>query len=329
MSPRVLSIIAALLACALVVAQFFFAGAALFHTWQYAFALAILAWIVIANVAREMRDAEGKGARLTALALVGALIVIADGMASGLLGPDTERVTRAPGSIAPLPGLGAAFFAGVDPQGIANGNAGVVLRRSDRSQVPITPGSRKFLGALMLYTEPVPAAYVEAFDISGNHLTVTQPNGGSFLSPVLLFRERQMIAGKVHPVDGFNVPAVKRSLKVVYLNADDVLLLHVPLSGTPRPAMLYDVFDESGNHSLAIGVAASGDETTLAGVRLRATLGRYPELVIVSVPEPFVLLTGFVIFAFGLAASSLAKKSLPARSVTEPATTIIPRRRDA
>jgi hypothetical protein len=315
-NPRTLSLIAALLACALVVAQFVYAGAAVFHTWQYATALAILAWMLIAQGVREMR--ESGGGRLMAVALLGVVIVVADGMASGLLGPDTERVTRAPGSILPVPGLGAAVFSSADPQTIASGSASITLRRRDRSEIAITPGSRKFFGALMLFVEPIPAAYVEAFDASGNHLTITQPNGGSFLSPVLLFQEKQAIAGQQHPVDGFAIPAAKRTLKVVYLTAGDVARLHVPLApgAAPRPAILYDVFDLSGNHSLAIGVAQSGDETTLASVRLRSTLGHYPELVIASVPEPYVLLLGLLLFASGIGALALGKKSIPSRAAS-------------
>lgn len=316
------SLLAALIACALVVAQIVFSGAPLFHTWQYAFALAILGWLLIAQAAREVRSAEGRGGRWIALGLLGALIVVADGMASGLVGPDTERVAHAPGSIMPLPGVGAAFFSSADPRAIEAGEASVTLRRRNHRDIVVTPGSRKFVGALMLLAQPMPAAYIEASDARGNHLTVTQPSGGSFLSPVLLFHDRQPIAGSIHPIDAFALPAAQRSLKVVYLSADDVSRLHVPLTphAAGASAILYDVFDESGNHSLAIGVAASGEETTLAGVHLRATLGRYPQLVIASVPQPYVLLLGLGLIALGLGTSAFLAKSVPARSNTEPAT---------
>jgi hypothetical protein len=319
MSPA--SLLAALLACALVAAQIAFPGAALFHTWQYAFALAILAWLLIAYGTRVMREKGRRGGRMLGLALLGVLIVVADGLASGLLGPDTERVARAPGSITPIPEVGAVFFSGADPQTVEKGEAVVTVRRKNEPEIVVTPGSRKFDGALLLSTTPSTAAYIDAFDEKGNHLTVTQPTGGSFLSPVLLFADRQNIAGRVRPVDGFALPGARRSVKVVYFSAADAAEMHlpVPADASGKPALLFDVFDESGNHSLGIGVAASGETVSVGGVRLRPTLGSYPQLVIASVPEPYALLLGFGLFVFGLAASGQKPRTAPARTGAEPA----------
>ncbi|HTX03999.1 MAG TPA: hypothetical protein VMD07_09985 [Candidatus Acidoferrales bacterium] len=301
MKTRLAGIVTEVVACVLVIAQIIVPGDALFHTWQYALALAVVAWLLIASVSRSRRGLFG-------ISLLGALIVIADGLASGLLGPDTERLARAPGTVAPIPDIGAAaFFSNATPQSIARGDAVITIRRRNHSEILVTPGSRKFLGGSLLTAVRMPVAYVEAFDEGGNHLTVTQPTGAAFLSPFLLFRTRQEIAGGSHPIDGFALPAVNRSVKVVYFTPEDVARLHMqlPPSADGEPAMLYDVFDSRSNHSLGIGVAASGVQTEIGGVRLRATLGTYPQLVIASAPQPYILTLGLLLIASGIVGSFL------------------------
>lgn len=301
MKVRLPGLITELLACVLVIVQIAVPGNALFHTWQYALALAVVAWLLIAAASRTGRN-------LFAVSLFGALIVTADGLASGLLGADSQRIVRAPGTIAPIPDAGAAaFFSSASPQSIADGNAVITLRRRNHSDVLVTPGSRKFLGALLFTGESMPVAYVEAFGDGGNHLTVTQPTGTTFLSPFLLFRSQQEIAGGMHRIDGFALPAANRNVKVVYFAASDLsrLDLKLPPSAAGKPAILYDVFDARANQSLGIGVAVSGVETEIGGVRLRATLGTYPQLVVASAPQPYVLLLGLVLIVAGIAGSFL------------------------
>jgi hypothetical protein len=298
---RFAAIFAELVACALVIAQIVFPGNALFHTWQYALSLVVVAWLLITSAARSRRALLG-------ISLLGALIVVADGLASGLLGPDTERIARAPGTVAPLPNIGAAaFFSSATPQSLARGNAVITIRRRNHLDIIVAAGARKFLGAVLLTADAMPVAYLEAFDDDGNHLTVTQPTGTAFLSPFLLFRTRQDIAGEAHPIDGFALPGGNRTVKAVYFTPDDVARLHVavPPSAAGQPAILYDVFDAASNHSLGIGVAASGVQTEIGGVRLVATLGTYPQLVIASAPHPYVLILGLFLIVVGLAGSSL------------------------
>ncbi len=292
---------AELVACVLVIAQIVFPGDPLFHTWQYALALAVVAWLLITSAARNRRA-------LFSISVLGALIVIADGLASGLLGPDTERVARAPGTVAPLPDIrAAAFFSSATPESLVKGNATITIRRRNHLDILVTTGSRKFLGAMLLTANAIPVAYVEAFDDDGNHLTVTQPTGAAFLSPFLLFRTRQEIAGGPHPVDGFALPGANRTVKVVYFTADDVVRLKVavPPSAAGQPAILYDVFDARSNNSLGIGVAGSGVQTEIGGVRLHATLGTYPQLVIASAPHPYALIFGLLLIVVGITGSFL------------------------
>lgn len=304
MSSRVATLVAGFVACAAVVAQIVVPGQPVFHTWQYALALAVLAYLLVSYVAPAMRGADGPVGKMVAVALLGVLIVVADGLASGLLGPDTETIARAPGTIAPLPEIGAAaFFAGADPTTIASGRATVTLRRRSAPDVVIPSGTRRFFGALLLEVKPKPAAYIDATDESGNHQTITQQTGGAFLSPVLLFREQQPIMGELHPVDAFQLPAANRNVKAVYFYTRDLAQLHVPAEAHGEPALLYDVFTTSSNKSIGITLAPSGEAVKIAGIVVRATVGTYPELVISSAPEPFVLSFGLALFAFGLAAA--------------------------
>lgn len=295
MSAPLGSLVVGIVACGLVAAQIVFPGQALFHTWQYALALALVAWLLVSAAAREPRG-------FITLAMLGAMIVVADGFASGLLGPDTETVVRAPGTIAPLPELGvAAFFAGGDAQTIESGRATITLRRRNGGDIVVPQNSRRFLGASLLIAQSAPAAYIDATDAAGNHLTVTQPTGGSFLSPVLLFRQQQTIAGSTHPVDGFSLPGANRTVKCVYFSPSDVAQLHVPVpeAAAGRPAILYDVFDTASNRSAGIAVSLGGEMTAIGGVHLRATLGRYPRLIVASAPQPLALILGFLLFVVG------------------------------
>jgi hypothetical protein len=138
--------------------------------------------------------------RRLAIASIGAVVVIVAGIASGLLGPDTETIARAPGTVAPLPDVGAAgFFPVADPATIARGDAQLEVRRRDGTSIDVGPNVRRFFGTTALETAPQMAAYVEARDGSGGRLTITQPTNPAFLSPVLLFPERVTIAGRSHP----------------------------------------------------------------------------------------------------------------------------------
>ena len=303
MSARASATVAAVGACAIVLAQIVVPGEALYHTWQYALALAVLGYLVISYAAPALRGADGTIGKWLGVAMLGVVIVIADGMASGLLGPDTERIVRAPGTVAPLPDIGAAaFFSGASPRTIEEGTATIALRRRNAPDIAIAPGSRKFLGASVVQLESRPAAFVDATDDRGNHLTITQQTG-AFLSPVLLFRQAQSIAGRMHPVDGFQLPGANRSVKAVYFSAGDVGALHVPSDALGRPALLYDVFDSASNRSLGIAIAPSGSAITIGGIVLHTAVGSYPRLIVASAPEPDALGFGLLLFVLGLASA--------------------------
>ena len=313
MSSRVTAIGAAVVALALVAAQDVVPAFEPFHQWQYALALAILAWVLCAYAAGALRGSDGSDGKAVGLAVVGALVVLAAGLASGLLGPDTTRVVRAPGTVAPLPDVrGAAFFGSADAAAIERGDASVVLRRRSHKDIVVTPGERKFLGASVLLLEPRSAAYIEATDAAGNRLTITQPSGPSFLSPVLLFRDEQMIAGATHRIDAFTLPARRRVFKVVYFSAAQLTAVRPTSERVAGPALLYAASDAQTGRPLGIILGASGVPVRLADVRLRAVLGSSPALVIASAPHPYALFVGIALFVIGLGAAALVRARTPA-----------------
>jgi hypothetical protein len=281
----------------LVLAQDAYPAWAGFHTWEYATLLAIVAAAAFSH-ARRVNDLAGL------LGLLGALVIVAAGLGSGLLGPDTEIVARAPGTVAPLPDVGAAaFFPNADAPAIASGAAAIVLRRRTGAAIDVAPGERRFLGATELQLVPQVAAYIEARDRRGEHLTITQPTNAAFLSPVLLFAERVPVAGKLLPADGFAVPAARRQVKAFYFSkADSQAAQARGMAGVE--SLLFAVDDEGGRLVRgAIGFARSGSTVELGGLRLKPTLGSYPALAISAVPYPPALAIGGLLFMAGLALS--------------------------
>ena len=271
-----------------------------FHTWQYA---ALLALVAVTILAAQLgaRKQPSAGAGRFAIAMFGALIVVVAGMASGLLGPDSETIARAPGTVAPLPDVGAAaFFPNVGPDAVARGNQPVILRRRSAGTLEITPGERRYVGTAALETEPHLAAFVEALDLRGNHLTITQPTNAAFLSPVLSFPQTVTVDGRALQVDAFAVPALHRQVKAFYFSPEMTAAVRDP-AVTGRPALLFEVEDDAGKHlAHAIGFGPSGAEVTLGGARLRGTIGTYPALVLSAIPSIPATAFGVTLFLVGL-----------------------------
>lgn len=306
MSPRAVGIGSALASIALVLAQDAAPQWAGFHTWQYAAALALGATAVGAYAFAGRRGEDGRVGLRLVVAMGGTLVIVAAGLAAALLGPDTEIVSRAPGTVAPLGDVGAAaFFPVADASAVGRGGAHVLLQRSHATPIDVAPGQRRFVGASAVELVPRTAAYVEARTPSGDHLTLTQPTNPAFLSPVLLFAQQVAIAGKTLPADTFAVPALHRQVKAFYFAAGapgNAANAHgQPASG---PSVLFAVDDDSGRLVPGgIGFAASGQSVELGGLRLRATLGTYPSLAVSAVPLPLALWLGTALVVVGFALS--------------------------
>lgn len=318
MSGRISAVVIALIAIALVLAQDVSPQTPLYHTWQYALALAIALAVVLLYANGARGGEEGIAGRRLAVAMLGAAIVDVAGLASGLLGPDTANVIGTPGTVSPIPALGsAAFFAPADAGAIARGEGGVTLRRRNATEIALGARSRRVLGESIVYLDQRPAAYIEAYDESGRHLTVTQPTNPSFLSPVLLFRDTQRIATATVPFDTFATPARKRTLRALYFTPKQLAQFNHAGIDPTRPALIVTAADDAG-HELGITLVSSGQEVMIAGIRLRATLGTYPALAIAAAPPTWALIAGIALFVFGVAWAALARPPSASR-VIEPA----------
>jgi len=298
-SPRITAIVLAVLAIGLTVAQDVAPARDWYHSWQY-IALLALAIVVMVGYAWSARTgADGVAGKRVALALIGAIAVAVAGLLSGLIGPDTVTVVGTPGTVAPVPDLGvAAFFAPADPGSLARGDATVTLRKPGDAPLEIGPQPVP-VGLSVLFTQRRPAAYVVARDAHGNRLTVTQPNNPSFLSPVMLFRQRQQIRETTFPMDTFATPAMHRIARVLYFSAADLAAFRHGVPGAAnRPGAVLSIADDAGN-ARGLTIAASGLPVNVADLNLTITLGTYPVLVIASAPQPVVTIAGLAMFLAG------------------------------
>lgn len=318
MTSRVPALGVAVVAILLVLAQLAFPATPLYHTWQYALALALALVVLLGYANAARRGEDGLPGRRLALAMAGAAIVDLAGLASGLLGPDTATIAGTPGTVVPIPALGAAAaFAPADADAIARGRAAVGLRRRGAGELAIDGGARRLVGESLLYLQPEPAAYVEATDARGAHLTITQPTNASFLSPVLLFRDRQRIGGLSVPLETFATPATKRVFRALYFTPADLATFRRDAGELREPALVMTAASDDGR-PLGVALARSGVDTTLGDVRLRVTIGSYPALAIAAAPEPWALVAGLLLFVGGLAWAGWTARGIVSECAASP-----------
>jgi hypothetical protein len=305
-TARVAVLAVALLAIGLVVAQDLYPVTALYHTWQYAAALSLALAVMIAFANGVRRGDDGATGKRLLIAIAGASIVAVAGLASGLLGPDTAAIAGTPGTVTPVPALNAAaFFGAADPGALAAGSGIVTLRRRGAAEIVLAGGGRRLDGESLLYLDPRPAAFIEAFDERGAHLTVTQPTNASFLSPVLLFRQHQRVGAFDLPFDTFATPARHRVLRALYFTPRQLQeFAHAGVTDTTRPGLVLTASDDAGR-PLGITLASSGRTVSIGGLHVRVTLGTYPALAIASAPPAWALVVGIALFLTGLGWSAL------------------------
>lgn len=302
MIDRPVALATTALVVALVAAQDVYPMWKFVHTEPYAVALAVAICVLVAYALRASKGRDGDAGRWLVLTAAGGLLVAVTGLASGLLGPDTQTLVRAPGSVAPLGDIGvAAFFPIADAGGIARGDATIELRRRRGGRIPVRDGGRRLVGTAVLAAQRHLAAYVEAFDANGRHLTITQPTNAAFLSPVLQFPQTIAISGQTLPSDGFATPAVHRQITAVYISAKSGEAMNASRLAN-QEVVLFSVRDDRGHQLPAgIGVVPSGSEAQIGDIRLRATIGSYPELIVGSAPHPLALAIGGACIVLGLA----------------------------
>jgi hypothetical protein len=291
---------AALAIVAAVVLQIVLPGRAVYHTGWYNVLLIALVAVTIAGGRRAFRGAPLR-ARLAIVAMaLGAAITGFTGAANGLLAPDNATIAGAPGERVRVDDLGGALVFPLAAAISANAPP-VMLERPGHAATTIAARSRD-IGSFILRTLPRDVVYVDARDLQGNHLTITQPSGRIFLSPVLLMEQHQTIAGMDLPFDSFNVPAQRRVVKAVLFSpAQAAMLLH-GAAGTGQRAVLFAVDDENDRPlPHAIGLAVGGASVRAGGLLLRATVLTYPTVEIVAAPALFTVALGTLLVLTALA----------------------------
>ena len=273
------------------IAQDVFPESSWYHSGSYAgllLGLLALQWWALRRRHGEM------------LAIFGATIVTVAGLASSLFAPATQLIVAGPGQTINLSEpAGSLQFPVVQPPGAP------ALHRPGKSDITLDMGGRRtYLANYIVWTRPRTAAYVEAFDNRGAHLTITQPQATNvpFLSPVLLFLETKEFKDATGatpanlPVDTFSLPAAHRTVNAV-LFGTDVIAKMQRLSSDSRPGILFAV---SGDRDQplrdAIGLARSGEVVELGGVRLRPVVESFPTVVIASGPYLPVTVLGLLLF---------------------------------
>jgi hypothetical protein len=261
---------------------------AVYHAGWYNVAIAAFAVWAIVSARRAPLIAFGVGAIAFA------------GIASGLLGPDTRTVIGAPDTSVRVDEAGGTL---AFP--LAQADPAVTLVRGRRAQ-PI--GARRYTATALLRSVPRTVVAIDAFDTRGAHLTITQPTGSAFLSPVLLMQDSQPIAGLTVPFDSFAVPAAHRIVKAVVLSAAQ--LASMPNTTSAKgPAVIFDVEDETGaSIPHAIGIASDGQLVELAGLRLRPRVLTYPAVEVISIPDLAVVGAGLLAILIGVL---LTRKRVP------------------
>lgn len=235
------------------------------------------------------------------LTLVGTCVLAFAFVANGLLAPDTLDILGAPGQEVRSPDDGSAVsFPAVERTGDA-------VRLSGRPQLASGHATRDIWP--LVYTADRrydvlrrTVVYVSAYDARGGSLTITQPSGSAFLSPVLLMSHTQTIAGLNVPFDSFAVPAAHRLVKCVYFTAAQSAVMHGASPGGSGDRVLFavdDQFDVPLPH--AIVLAGTGERVSVAGIGLRGITLDYPQIRRTSIPNLFAVGAGLLLLVASLA----------------------------
>jgi len=264
--------------------------------YQYGWYNALLAtaFVVCAIRARALAR-EGAAPALALLTLVaGTAALTIAGVANGLFAPDPQVVIGSPGASVRVDDLrGSLTFplASADP-----------VVRLDRNGSPTEIGASGFRIAAAFALSQVrrQVLAVDVTDARGAHLTVTQPNGSAFLSPVLTMPTEQNIAGMMLPFDTFAVPAAHRVVKVVLFDRRHAAMLKTLPPDGAGGAVLFSVADEDDRAvAHGIGLVPDGATVALGGLRLKGLAISYPAVRIAAVPVPLVLALGVLLLLGG------------------------------
>jgi hypothetical protein len=285
-------------------AEVAFPGRDVYHSGWFNVAVIALIVVTIANARVQFTRVSTNRARAGVTATVfGVAVAGIATAASGLLGPDSRTIVGAPAQRVRVGDLGGMLlFPPADGEEAGSlASSDVILDRPNRPPLSIGDRSRN-AGSFGVRAVSRDVAYVDARDSRGDRLTITQPSGSSFLSPVLLMQQRQTIAGLNVPFDSFAVPAAHRLVKAVLFNAAQAGAMRA-LQGGAGPAVLFAVDDENDRPlPNAIGAVRSGATTDVGGLQLRAVVFSYPAVEIVAVPPLAAIIAGALLTIGGLLA---------------------------
>jgi len=271
-------------------------GRSWYHTGSYALLIVALSALMLWRLRKAILNHDRSVPSLIAIS-AGASAIALTGLASGLLGPDTQTYIAPPGaSMAILEPAGHLQFP-FDVQRAAN--VATVFRATTGREVTVALYQRRYIGAFILWSTSHPVAFVTAQDDRGRRLTITQPANPSFLSPVLVFPQTARIGGRILPVDSFSVPALQRIVKAVLFSADT--LTKIQNRPASSPALLIAVEDERGRLLPgAMRLLPSGRRLRIDALTVGALIADYPQVVVAAAPALNIFLPGVAMFVVGL-----------------------------
>ncbi|MBV8726408.1 MAG: hypothetical protein JO233_01375 [Candidatus Eremiobacteraeota bacterium] len=280
---------------AAVVVQDVVPGKAWYHAGWYALVLAALNALLLWRLQKMFARHDAHALPMTPI-VAGATLVTLIGLSAGLLGPDTQIYTGAPGATIPInePSGNLRFPFNPDAK-----QEVVIFEGRRGTRITLVPSRRRYVGAFVMWSAPRPVASVTAEDAAGHRLTITQPTNASFLSPVLLFSQTARIGGRTLPVDSFSLPAVQRIVKTVLFSP--ATLSQIQNKPVSQPALLVAIEDERGRllHG-AIRLLPSGERVNTGGVTIGAVVSDYPEIVIAAAPDFPIVFLGAAFLIAGL-----------------------------
>ena len=139
----------------------------------------------------------------------------------------------------------------------------------------------------------VAIALVSAASPDGKHVTITQPQGETFVSPYLLFPT----SSGGQRVDFFAVPPLHRTVNVTYYPSyrDDARHIYIA-----SPFVLVQIREENGA-ALYRGATVSGRPIRGGGMRISFVLGTFPVVALSAAPATLPYAVGLLMLASGLA----------------------------
>jgi hypothetical protein len=306
-------VVLAPLTLAIVACEILLPGRDFYHYGWFNAGLAALVVASVLAARAPFRAATTARLRIGIAAIAfGAAVAGFAGVVNGLLAPDNRIVVGAPGANVRVDELAGTLAFPLKVAGAGSGPPDVVLNRSGRITAIGAAGSN--IGTFVLRQVPRDVVYVDAADRRGASLTITQPNGATFLSPVLLMQQRQKIpqTNLDLPFDAFAVPAAHRNVKAVLFTAQQAAMMH-PTAGAQAQAVLFAVDDEYDRPLPgAIAFARDGETVDIGGLHLRAGTLRYPAIELMAVPSLSAVILAAVALGAGILIVLLRKTEVPA-----------------